>query len=169
MRRSPILFFILSSAAFTYWEYVQWVIIAGIAFYIIRISWWLLVFIQRHFINHRLMNIDGMSGEDFEKYICDVLRKRGYTEVRLTEKYDYGVDIIASKDGVKRGIQAKRYSGLVKAAAVRQVVAGLSVYGCDRALVVTNSVLTKFAIKLAKSNECLLVDRELLARLAAEN
>jgi restriction system protein len=168
MRRSPILFVILLSAVFMYWGYVQWAIIAVIAFYIIRISWWLLVFIRRHFINHRLAYVDTMSGEDFERYICNVLRKQGYSGIRLTEKYDYGVDIIASKDGIKWGIQAKRYSGLVKAAAVRQVVTGLSVYGCDRAMVITNSVFSKVAIKLAKSNECLLVDRELLARLAAE-
>ncbi len=166
MRRSPILFVILLSAAFTYWEYAQWVIITVIAFYIIRISWWLLILFRRRFINQCLADVDAMSGEDFERYICSVLRKQGYTGIRLTEKYDYGVDIIASKDGIKWGIQAKRYSGLVKAAAVRQVVAGLPVYDCDRAIVITNSVFSKFAINLAKINKCILIDRTSLLKIA---
>lgn len=106
-----------------------------------------------------MAEIDSMDGLEFEKYVASLLKQRGYSHVRLTEKYDYGVDIIAHKDGIRWGIQVKRYSGLVKMAAVQQVVAGLRKYKCDRAMVVTNSTYSKQAKELAKHNECVLVDR----------
>jgi len=95
----------------------------------------------------------------------NILNKQGYSNVKLTERFDYGVDIIAHKDGIRWGIQAKRYSGLVKADAVRQVVTGLSIYKCDRAMVITNSVFSNFAVRLAQSNQCVLVDRNQLAKM----
>jgi HJR/Mrr/RecB family endonuclease len=73
-------------------------------------------------------DIDSLSGIKFEHYVANLLKAKGYTNVRLTEKYDYGVDIIADKDGIKWGIQIKKYSGLVKASAVSQVVMDLKIY-----------------------------------------
>ena len=35
-----------------------------------------------------LADIDSMTGLDFEKYVAQLLRQRGYQQVRLTEKYD---------------------------------------------------------------------------------
>jgi restriction system protein len=107
--------------------------------------------------------IDRMTGLDFESYIASLLRIKGYKHIRLTEKYDYGIDIIAKKDGIKWGIQVKRYSGLVKADAVRQVVTALKKYHCDRAVVISNSSYSQVARELAKSNNCILVDRKQLA------
>ena len=107
-------------------------------------------------------NLDSMSGIQFERYVADILRRHGYLSVRLTERYDYGVDIIAEKDGIRWGIQVKRHSGLVKAAAVRQVVTALKIYDCDRAMVISNSCYSRVAISLARSNDCVLVDRHQL-------
>ena len=73
-----------------------------------------------------LTQIDQMTGLEFEKYLVILLKNQGYRSIRLTEKYDYGVDIIAMKDGIKWGIQAKRYTGLVDVDAVRQVVTALA-------------------------------------------
>ncbi|HUY85222.1 MAG TPA: restriction endonuclease [Candidatus Dormibacteraeota bacterium] len=113
-------------------------------------------------LNRSMAEIDNMSGLDFEKYVAALLKQQGYRKVKLTEKFDYGVDIIADKDGIRWGIQVKRYSGLVKAEAVRQVVTALKFYGCDRAMVVTNSTFSKQAKILAKSNDCVLLDRRYL-------
>jgi restriction system protein len=106
--------------------------------------------------------IDKMTGLEFERYVAGLLMNRGYTNVRLTEKYDLGVDIIAVKDGIRWGIQVKRYSGLVKADAVRQVVTALRKYDCDRAMVITNSTYSMIAKDLAISNDCVLIDRVIL-------
>jgi len=106
--------------------------------------------------------IDKMTGLEFERYLTGLLRKQGYSSIRLTEKYDYGIDIIAIKDGITWGIQAKRYKGLVDVDAVRQVVTALAKYNCDRAMVITNSYYTEFAKELARCNNCLLIDRDKL-------
>jgi len=66
-----------------------------------------------------------MTGLEFERYVARLLKSKGYNNIRLTEEYDYGIDIIAEKDGIRWGIQVKRYSGLVSADAVRQVITAL--------------------------------------------
>lgn len=110
-------------------------------------------------LNRNIAEIDNMSGLDFEKYVAALLKQQGYTRIKLTEKFDYGVDIIAHKDGIRWGVQVKRYSDLVKMAAVQQAVAGLKYYRCHRAMVVTNSTFSKQAKVLATVNECVLIDR----------
>ena len=106
--------------------------------------------------------IDVMDGLVFEKYVAKLIKTQGYRNVQLTEEYDYGIDIIAERDGIRWGIQVKRYSGLVKAAAVRQAVTALRIYNCDRAMVVTNSRFSRIATELADSNSCVLIDRKTL-------
>ena len=114
------------------------------------------------------LSFDDMTGLEFEHYVAGLLKQNGFHKVSLTERYDFGVDIIGVKDGVRWGIQVKRHSGLVKASAVRQVVTGLRIYKCDRAMVITNSTYSTVAQKLAQANDCVLVDRSGLKRLARQ-
>lgn len=113
--------------------------------------------------------IDKMTGLEFEHRVAGLLKNQGYTNVRLTEKYDYGVDIIANKDGIRWGIQVKRYSGIVKADAVRQVVTALRSYNCDRAMVISNANYSKIAMELAMHNGCVLLGRSELLQLMSHN
>lgn len=131
---------------------------------LLKFSWNILS--RRRFT--QLRNIDTMDGLDFEQYVAGLLRANGYNNVSLTERYDYGIDIIAEKNGVRWGIQVKRHSGLVKASAVRQVVTGLKLYDCDRAMVITNSTYSAVAQRLANANDCVLVDRTGLKQLARQ-
>ena len=165
MRRSPMLIFLMIVLAITYWEYAQYVVVFIAIFYAIRMFLRMYRFVRRITMNHRLSDVDTMDGLVFEKYVANLLKQQGYSNVSLTEQFDYGVDIIATKNGICWGIQVKRYSGLVKAEAVRQVVTGLRVYGCDRAMVITNSVFSRVAVQLADSNDCVLIDRDGLARM----
>ena len=112
--------------------------------------------------HHGSKTVDIMTGVEFEHYVAKLLVKQGYKNISLTERYDYGVDIIAEKDGIRWGIQVKRHTGLVKAIAVRQVVTALRKYGCDRAMVVSNSRFSRVAIELARTNDCTLVGRSTL-------
>ncbi|MGH7218195.1 MAG: restriction endonuclease [Candidatus Microsaccharimonas sp.] len=107
--------------------------------------------------------IDSMDPLLFEEYVAKLLRYRGYTSVALTAQYDLGVDIVAEKDGVRWGVQVKRYKNTVKAEAVRQVFTALVRYKCDRAMVVTNSDYSRPARILADDNNCVLVNRDQLA------
>ena len=70
----------------------------------------------------QLSGVDVMDGFVFEKYVAELLKNQGFNNVRLTEKYDLGIDAIADKDGEKWGIQIKRNRGKTKAESVRQAV-----------------------------------------------
>ncbi len=165
MRRSPMILLLAVVLAVTYWRYAQYVIAFIVIFYIMRMLAIIFRFVSNMVTNLRLSDVDTMDGLGFEKYIANTLKKQGYSNVTLTQQYDYGVDIIANKDGVRWGIQVKRYSGLVKADAARQVVTGLRVYGCERAMVITNSTYSRVALELARSNGCELIDRSGLAHM----
>lgn len=109
-------------------------------------------------------NIDDLNWSQFEHYVVEKLKQQGYDNVRLTEKYDLGVDIIAEKDGVRWGVQVKHSKYPVKIEAVREAVAALKIYKCNLAMVVTNNLFTNPAKKLAQGNNCVLVDRSVLAK-----
>lgn len=52
---------------------------------------------------------DYMTGEDFEEFIANILKKIGFYNIQLTKKSgDQGVDILAEKQGIKHAIQCKR-------------------------------------------------------------
>ena len=107
---------------------------------------------------------DSMSGRQFEDQIVIWLRQCGYKQVKKTEYYDQGIDIIAAKPGVVLGVQVKRSKKPVGVNAIRAAVAGLKSYACTQAMVVTNSTFTKAAIRLAELNDCKLTDGEVLFR-----
>ncbi len=150
----------------TYWQYAQYVLALIGIFYIVRLIARVYQFARRIITNLTLWDVGTMDGLAFEKYVANILREQGYSNISLTEQYDYGVDIIATRNGIRWGIQVKRYSGLVKADAVRQVVTGLRLYGCDRAMVITNSEFSSVAVRLAESNDCVLIGRNELFRIA---
>lgn len=112
-----------------------------------------------------ISHIDTMKGEEFEEYVAELLKFRGYKTKTTPRSGDYGVDIIASKDGVKTAVQIKRYTRKLDQKPIREAVTGMAVkqYGCTKAMVITNSTFTTAAKFLASENNCILVDREQLA------
>lgn len=109
-------------------------------------------------------HIDTMRGEEFEEYVAELLRFQGYKTRMTPRSGDYGVDIVASRDGVKTAVQIKRYTKKLDQKPIREAVTGMAVrqYGCTKAMVVTNSTFTKAAAFLAAESGCDLVDREKL-------
>jgi len=100
---------------------------------------------------------DQMTGIEFENQIIIWLKIIGYKKISKTEYFDLGVDIIAAKPGELLGIQVKKSNKPIGVSAVRAVVAGLKSYNCNQAMVVTNSVFSIPAIRLAQINNCRLV------------
>ena len=91
-----------------------------------------------------------MNGTDFERYVADKLRARGYHDVRFTPATgDYGVDILATKHGRIYAFQCKCYTGSVGVSAVQEVYSGSRKYQADKAVVITNSRYTPNARTLA--------------------
>jgi len=120
---------------------------------------------KRRAILATLAEIEKMDGLEFERYVADLLRRHGYTKVRLTERFDLGIDIVAEKDNERWGIQVKRYKSLVGADAVRAAVTALKAYHCDRAMVITNSRYGSYTKRLARLSDCVLIDKAGLAKL----
>lgn len=110
--------------------------------------------------------VDAMAGVDFEHYVAAVLRGAGFAVEVTRATGDFGVDLIAARDGVRTAVQCKRQSSAVGGAAIQQVVAGAAVHDCTATMVVTNHSYTRAATQLAEVHGCVLVDRVRLARLA---
>jgi len=111
----------------------------------------------------KIADVDRMSGVEFEKYVAQLLRSRGNKVTQIGGANDFGVDIILKKDGEKYAVQIKRSSKPVSRVAISDAVGGRQFYKCDRPAVITNSYFTKSAKELAKSTDCLLVDRNKLS------
>ncbi len=107
-------------------------------------------------------SIDIMDGYEFENFVADLFNKMGYATIITKASGDQGVDVIAEKNGIRIGIQAKCYSGKVPNSAIQQVVAGISYHNCKKGIVVTNSYFTESAKEIANSNNIVLWDRLIL-------
>lgn len=104
--------------------------------------------------------VDDMDGLEFEKFCADLLEKKGFEDVNITKASgDFGVDILAEKDGVTYAIQCKRYSDSVGVKAVQEAYAGKEFYDRMVGAVLTNQYFTQPAVDAAKKLKILLWDR----------
>lgn len=104
--------------------------------------------------------IDEMEGHDFELFCAQLLEKQGYIDVEVTRgSGDFGVDILAEKDGVTYAVQCKRYQGPVGVDAILRTYAGRDYYDRMVGAVMTNQYFTSPAVEAAKKLKILLWDR----------
>jgi restriction system protein len=106
--------------------------------------------------------VDAMSGVEFERYVAGRLRRAGWQVEFTSAVGDYGVDLIAEKDGQSMAVQCKRHGKSVGVAAVQQVVSGALQHGCSRSVVVSNQEFTAAARQLAFTHRCQLIGRKAL-------
>jgi restriction system protein len=106
--------------------------------------------------------IDAMTGTEFENYVAARLRRAGWQVTFTSVTGDYGVDLIAEKDGKSVAIQCKRHGNPVGVAAVQQVVSGARHHGCTKSIVVSNQEFTQAAKQLAFTHGCQLIGRRAL-------
>lgn len=112
---------------------------------------------------------DNMEGHDFEYFCADLLRKNGFSDVKVTQgSGDQGIDVLATKDGIKYGVQCKCYSSDIGNKAVQEVFSGKTFYNCHVGVVLTNRYFTASAKELAEKNGVLLWDRDKLNELISE-
>ncbi|MDD7403028.1 MAG: restriction endonuclease [Butyribacter sp.] len=110
--------------------------------------------------------LDDMDGIDFEELACEILVANGFELAENTPATgDFGVDILAIKDGMTYAIQCKRYHEPIGIEAVQQVFAGRAYYECHVAVVLGNQPFTQPAQKLADKLGVVLWDRETLREL----
>lgn len=114
-------------------------------------------------------DIDLMEGHDFEYFCAELLRKHGFLEVEVTKgSRDYGIDILAEKDGVTYAIQCKCYGAPVGVKAVQEAYAGRDYYDRMVGAVLTNQYFTAPAVEAAKKLKILLWDRGYLDSMMEE-
>lgn len=114
--------------------------------------------------------LDEMEGHDFEYFCAGILQKKGFLEVEVTKgSGDYGIDILAEKDGITYAIQCKCYSAPVGVKAVQEAYAGRDYYDCMVGAVLTNQYFTSPAVEAAKKLKILLWDRGYLESMMEEN
>lgn len=114
-------------------------------------------------------DIDLLEGHDFEYFCAELLRKRGFQEVEVTKgSGDYGIDILAEKDGITYAIQCKCYATPVGVKAVQEAYAGRDYYDRMVGAVLTNQYFTTPAVEAAKKLKILLWDRGYLESMLEE-
>ena len=105
-----------------------------------------------------------MSGPEFERFMADLLRQKGYEVEETPLSGDQGVDLVLPDlEGKRVVIQLKRWTGPVGNNAVQATFAGMAHYQADEGWVITTSTFTKSARELARSTNVRLIDRDELA------
>jgi restriction system protein len=98
-----------------------------------------------------------MSGTQFEDYVAQVARTCGVPVIMTPLSGDWGVDLIVGNRPDRLAIQCKRLGRPVGPGAVQEVVAGATMQGCTKTMVVSNQGFTPAARKLADHHGCALV------------
>lgn len=131
--------------------------ITGILFLIVFLTGILYIVRRR---NRRGSAMDEMEGHEFEYFCAELLEKQGFMDVEVTRgSGDFGVDILAEKDGVTYAVQCKRYQGPVGVDAVLRTYAGKDYYDRMVGAVMTNQYFTAPAAEAAGKLHILLWDR----------
>lgn len=125
---------------------------------------------EDNYIREQFDIIDySLDGIAFENYFANLLTENGYHHVSVTSQSgDYGVDVIASKFGIKFAFQCKCYSQTVGNKSIQEVYSGMQYYQCNVGVVVTNNRFTDSARKQADSLRILLWGRNEIEGLLRE-
>lgn len=110
-----------------------------------------------------LDNIDSMTPFEFENYIKEIFKQKGYNS-RLTEKYpsEYGADVIAIKDNEIIAIQCKHSSkqNIFGREAIHQLhCEAKDFHKATKLIAVTNSFFNSNAMNLAKVHNIEIINR----------
>ncbi|MGN0412967.1 MAG: restriction endonuclease [Lachnospiraceae bacterium] len=147
-------------------EKISLYIAIGIILVLIGIIFWLLFRGKKRETDQ----FEEMEGHEFEYYCADLLKNKGFLEVEVTKgSGDYGVDILAEKDGITYAIQCKCYQTPVGVKAVQEAYAGRDYYDRMVGVVMTNQYFTSPAVDAARKLKILLWDRGYLDGMLEED
>ena len=89
------------------------------------------------------------DGHEFEHWVANGLKIYGWKAKTTSGSGDQGIDVIATKDGEKIGLQCKLLSSPVGNKAVQEAFAGKAFHQTDAVAVISNASYTPSAQKLA--------------------
>ena len=108
---------------------------------------------------------DNATPGEFEAFCAEQLQLSGWDAHVTKASRDQGVDVIATKSGVRVILQCKLYSKPVGNKAVQEAAAGRLHEGARYAAVVSNRGFTSAAEELARTNDVLLLHHAQLCEL----
>ena len=142
------------------------IIIIGIAVLALLAAW--IWYMRRHSSDDDEL-FDDMEGVEFEQYCAELLEAKGFENVETTPpSHDYGIDIIADRDGIRYAIQCKCYSDPIGIKAIQEAYAGRDYYNAMVGVVMTNQSFTKTAKEFADKLNIVLWDGDYVMDLIHE-
>ena len=146
-----------------------WIIIAAIC--AIAMVLLLVTFVlKKKWMMGKPLVIDEMEGREFEKFCAQLLERKGFIDVNITKASgDFGVDILAEKEGVTYAIQCKRYADPVGVKAIQEAYSGREYYDRMVGAVLTNQYFTAPAVEAAGKLKILLWDMGYLEQMIEES
>jgi restriction system protein len=107
--------------------------------------------------------INYMSGAQFEDFMADLFRQKGYPVRTTPGSGDQGVDLLLEVQGRKVAVQLKRWVAPVGNRVISHTLGGMLHYGAQEAWVVTTGSFTPKAKEMARSTGVRLIDGNELA------
>lgn len=159
----PLFFIALSgSIGWYYLESLEGVIASIVLYYILLIGFkiWRKSRRTAKLRKSGIREVDIMKGEEFERFLGELFKRRGFKVSYTATSGDYGADLILKDGQDVIAVQAKRYSSTVGVKAVQEIIGAVKMYNATEAWVVTNSHFTRQAEKLADINDVYLIERD---------
>lgn len=142
------------------------IIVIGIAVLALLAAWFW--YMRKHSSDDDDL-FDDMEGTEFERYCAELLEAKAFENIEITPaSHDYGIDIIADKDGVSYAIQCKCYSDPVGIKAIQEAYAGKDYYKAMVGVVMTNQDFTRSAREFAEKLNIILWDGDYVLGLIHE-
>ena len=117
-------------------------------------------------VKKTLPQIQALSPSEFEEYVADLFRAKGYRAILRGKSGDKGVDVEVFKKGRKAVVQCKRYSSSVSPEVVRELYGTSMHEKADHAFLVASAGIGVGGYTWAKGKPMTLIDGKTLAKLA---
>ncbi len=109
-----------------------------------------------------------LSPGEFEAWVQQLFRSRGYFTRNTPDSGDHGVDLwVVSPQGEQAVVQCKRYRGVVSESTVRELYGVMQHEGTPRGFLVTTGSISAAAGRWAQGKPIELIDGPRLAMLAS--
>ncbi|HNS03903.1 MAG TPA: restriction endonuclease [Anaerolineae bacterium] len=119
-------------------------------------------------IGQTLDDLTAMTPGEFEVWVQELFRSRGYFAKNTPDSGDHGVDLwVISPQGERAIVQCKRYRGVVGESVVRDLYGVMQHEAAPRGFLVTTGSISAAAGRWAQGKPIELIDGARLARLAS--
>jgi len=108
--------------------------------------------------------IDLMSHNEFQYYLAELFKRKGYKLISVHQSREKGIDLITEKNSMKIGIQVKKDIDLVGREAIKELITGIPYYQLQVGYAITNHYYNDEAKMLADVFKITLWDRDQLIK-----